>query len=206
MAGDYVEVFLRKRKCFISGSLPVIWRCSLSSRFPKCAASKRKKTSCRRTPTLLLVGTLVCTWIGSGSLFGSAGLGFRSGFSALWFSAGAGVGIAIVYFLAYRVRRIAQYTLSDILETRYNKWARLLGTLAIIIAYLTISACRCCSPRLAGGNRCKLCRQIISRFSVTTTRCGRSAFFFPRFFCCWAKAACSKNFFPPKMSVPRAGR
>ncbi|MGH7599950.1 MAG: sodium:solute symporter family protein [bacterium] len=93
----------------------------------------------RKTPTLLLVGTLVCTWIGSGSLFGSAGLGFRSGFSALWFSAGAWVGIAIVYFLAHRVRRIAQYTLSDILETRYNQWARLLGTLTIIIAYLTIA-------------------------------------------------------------------
>jgi SSS family solute:Na+ symporter/sodium/proline symporter len=93
----------------------------------------------RKTPTLLLVGTLVCTWIGSGSLFGGAGLAFRMGFSELWMSAGAWVGIAIVYFLAHRVRRIAQYTVPDILETRYNKWARILGTLAIVIAYLTIA-------------------------------------------------------------------
>lgn len=93
----------------------------------------------RKTPWLLLVGTLVCTWIGSGSLFGGAGLAFRMGFSELWMSAGAWVGIAIVYFLAHRVRRIAQYTVSDILETRYNKWARILGTLSIIIAYLTIA-------------------------------------------------------------------
>jgi SSS family solute:Na+ symporter/sodium/proline symporter len=93
----------------------------------------------RSTPWLLLVGTLVCTWIGSGSLFGGAGLAFRMGFSQLWMSAGAWVGIAVVYFLAHRVRRIAQYTLSDILETRYNHWARILGTLSIIIAYLTIA-------------------------------------------------------------------
>lgn len=93
----------------------------------------------RRVPWYLLVGTLVSTWIGSGSLFGGAGRAFREGFSALWMSAGAWIGIAIVYFLAGRVRRIAQYTVPDILETRYHPAARLLGSLAIIIAYLTIA-------------------------------------------------------------------
>ena len=94
----------------------------------------------RKVPAMFLVGTLVCTWIGSGSLFGGAGRAFRNGFSALWMSAGAWVGIAIVYFLAHRVRRIAQYTVSDILETRYTATARLLGSLAIVIAYLTIAS------------------------------------------------------------------
>lgn len=93
----------------------------------------------RTVPWYFLVGTLVCTWIGSGSLFAGAGRGFREGFSALWMSAGAWVGIAIVYFLAGRVRRIAQYTVPDILETRYHPAARLLGTVAIVIAYLTIA-------------------------------------------------------------------
>lgn len=93
----------------------------------------------RKTSALFLVGTLVCTWIGSGSLFGGAGLAFRMGLSELWMSAGAWVGIALVYFLAHRVRRISQYTVSDILEKRYNAAARLFGTSAIIIAYLTIA-------------------------------------------------------------------
>jgi len=93
----------------------------------------------RKTPTWLLVGTLICTWIGSGSLFGGAGLAFRMGFSELWMSAGAWVAIAIVYFLAHRVRRISQYTISDILERRYNATARVFGTSAVIIAYLTIA-------------------------------------------------------------------
>ncbi len=102
----------------------------------------------RNVPWHLLVGTLVCTWIGSGSLFGGAGRAFREGFSALWMSAGAWVGIVVVYFLAGRVRRIAQYTVPDILEIRYHPAARLLGTLAIIIAYLTIA-----SYQFIGGGR-----------------------------------------------------
>lgn len=93
----------------------------------------------RGVTATFLVGTLVCTWIGSGSLFGGAGRAFRQGFSALWMSAGAWLGLAIVYYLAPRVRRIAQYTVPDILETRYNAASRVLGTIAIVIAYMTIA-------------------------------------------------------------------
>ena len=93
----------------------------------------------RGVPVYLLVGTLICTWIGSGSLFGTAGLTFRTGFSELWFSAGAWIGIVLVYFIAARVRKIAKYTLTDLLETRYNHAARLLGTITIIVAYMVIA-------------------------------------------------------------------
>ncbi len=93
----------------------------------------------RGVTATFLVGTLVCTWIGSGSLFGGAGRAFRNGFSALWMSAGAWIGLLIVYWLAPRVRKIAQFTVPDILETRYNAMSRVLGTIAIIIAYLTIA-------------------------------------------------------------------
>jgi SSS family solute:Na+ symporter/sodium/proline symporter len=93
----------------------------------------------RKVSTWYLVGTLVCTWIGSGSLFGGAGLAFREGLGDLWMSAGAWVGILIVYFLAHRVRRIAQYTVADILEKRYTPAARLLGTTAVIVAYTAIA-------------------------------------------------------------------
>ncbi len=92
----------------------------------------------RTVPTYKLVGTLLCTWIGSGSLLAGAGLAARVGLSELWMAAGAWVGIILVFFLAARVRRIAQYTVPDILELRYNKWARILGTMVIVIAYTTI--------------------------------------------------------------------
>ena len=94
----------------------------------------------RTVPVALLVGTLVCTWIGSGSLFGGAGLAFRDGIAELWFSFGGWVGLAVAFFIAGRVRRIAQYTVPDLLEQRYNATARILGTIATILAYVTIAA------------------------------------------------------------------
>jgi SSS family solute:Na+ symporter/sodium/proline symporter len=94
----------------------------------------------RSLPASVLVFTLLSTWIGSGSLFAGAGLGYRNGFSALWQSAGAWVGIALIYFIAPRVRRIAQYTVPDILELRYGPAARVLGSITIVLAYTTIAA------------------------------------------------------------------
>lgn len=94
----------------------------------------------RSVPVALLVGTLVCTWIGSGSLFGGAGLAYRVGIAELWFSFGGWLGLVVAFFIAARVRRIAQYTVPDLLEQRYNSTARVLGTLAVILAYVTIAA------------------------------------------------------------------
>ncbi len=92
----------------------------------------------RSVSTARLVGTLLCTWMGSGSLLAGAGLAANVGFSELWMAAGAWIGIIIVFFLAGRVRRIAEFTVPDILELRYNKWARIFGTIVIVIAYTTI--------------------------------------------------------------------
>jgi SSS family solute:Na+ symporter/sodium/proline symporter len=93
----------------------------------------------RTVSTWFLVGTLVCTWVGSGSLFGGAGLAFREGIGDLWMSAGAWAGILIVYFLAHRVRRIAQFTVADLLEKRYTPLARVLGTVTVTVAYMAIA-------------------------------------------------------------------
>ncbi|HEX9853084.1 MAG TPA: sodium:solute symporter family protein [Woeseiaceae bacterium] len=113
----------------------------------------------RQVPVYMLVATLVCTWIGSGSLFGTAGLTFRTGISELWFSAGAWVGILIVYLIAARVRRIARYTLTDLLEKRYSQLAKVLGTITIIIAYMVIAG-----YQFKGGGRFI---SILSEGSVT---------------------------------------
>jgi SSS family solute:Na+ symporter/sodium/proline symporter len=94
----------------------------------------------RSLPAHVLLFTLLSTWIGSGSLFAGAGLGYRIGLPGLWQSAGAWVGIAIVFFIAARVRRIAQYTVPDILDLRYGPLARVLGTVTIVVAYTTIAA------------------------------------------------------------------
>lgn len=85
-----------------------------------------------------MVFTLVCTWIGSGTFIAGAEYAAKAGWSSLWLPAGAWVGIAVIYFLAAKIRGFGQYTVGDILEVRYGKYARLFGAIALIIAFTTI--------------------------------------------------------------------
>ena len=86
----------------------------------------------------ILVGTLLASWIGSGDIFSVSDLSYNHGYSSLIGSSGGWLGIIIVFFIAGRVRRFGQFTVPDILEARYNKWARILATITTIIAYVTI--------------------------------------------------------------------
>ncbi|MDO8835867.1 MAG: sodium:solute symporter family protein [Vicinamibacterales bacterium] len=87
-----------------------------------------------------MVFTLVCTWIGSGTFIAGAEYASYAGWSAIWQPAGAFLGIAIIYFVAAKIRTFGQYTVGDILEVRYGKFARLFGAIALIIAFTTIVA------------------------------------------------------------------
>ena len=86
----------------------------------------------------VLVGTLLASWIGSGDIFSVSDLSYNHGYSSLIGSSGGWLGIIIVFFIAGRVRRFGQFTVPDILEARYNKWARILATITTIIAFVTI--------------------------------------------------------------------
>ena len=92
----------------------------------------------RRLPWFILVGTLLATWIGNGSLFGGVGLGYRNGLAGLWSSCGAWLGIVLVYTIAGRVRNFGQVTVPDIFQSRYGSLSGLLATVTTAIAYLTI--------------------------------------------------------------------
>ena len=92
----------------------------------------------RKLSAKVLVGTLLATWIGSGSIFAGAGLAYDKGFSALWFDVGVWAAIVVLYLIAGKVRRLGQFTVPDILEARYNQVARILGTLVTITAYTAI--------------------------------------------------------------------
>ena len=92
----------------------------------------------RTLPWYVLVGTLLATWMGSGSLFSGAGLGYRNGLAGLWSSAGAWLGIALIYFITKRIRNFGKVTVPDIFEARYGKIASILATATTVIAYVTI--------------------------------------------------------------------
>jgi solute:Na+ symporter, SSS family len=94
----------------------------------------------RSLPAFVLVLTLLTSWIGAGSLFAGAENAYKNGFAALWQPAGGWLGLLLIYFIAPRARKFAQFTLPDLLEARYNQTARVLGTLAILFAYVGITS------------------------------------------------------------------
>lgn len=92
----------------------------------------------RRLKTSVMVFTLICTWIGSGTFIAGAEFAAKAGFSALWMAAGAWVGIILIYFLAGKIQSFGQYTIGDILEERYGPVARVIGAIALIISFTVI--------------------------------------------------------------------
>ena len=100
----------------------------------------------RSLPAFVLVFTLLSSWIGSGSLLGGAENAYRHGFPALWQAGGGWAGLLLIYFIAPRARKFAQFTIPDLLEARYNQAARVLGVIAVLFAYTAIT-----SYQLTGG-------------------------------------------------------
>src|SRR5579863_5103101 len=94
----------------------------------------------RSLPAFVLVLTLLTSWIGAGSLFAGAENAYKNGFAALWQPAGGWLGLLLIYFIAPRARKFAQFTLPDLLEVRYNQAARVLGTIAILFAFTAITS------------------------------------------------------------------
>ena len=92
----------------------------------------------RRLSVPILVATLLCSWIGAGSLFAGAEFAFEEGLASLWLPAGGWAFLVVIYFLAGRARKFAQFTIPDLLETRYGTGARVMGTLCIIVSYTAI--------------------------------------------------------------------
>src|SRR6202000_2938203 len=100
----------------------------------------------RSLPAVVLIFTLLSSWIGSGSLLAGAENAYKHGFPALWQAAGGWAGLLLIYFIAPRARKFAQFTIPDLLEARYNQTARVLGVIAILFAYTAIT-----SYQLIGG-------------------------------------------------------
>ena len=94
----------------------------------------------RSLPAFVLVFTLLSSWIGSGSLLGGAENAYRHGFAALWQGSGGWSGLLLIYFIAPRARKFAQFTIPDLLEARYNQTARVLGVIAILFTYTAITS------------------------------------------------------------------
>ncbi len=94
----------------------------------------------RSLPAFVLIFTLLSSWIGSGSLLAGAENAYKHGFPALWQAAGGWAGLLLIYFIAPRARKFAQFTIPDLLEARYNQTARILGVIAVLFTYTAITS------------------------------------------------------------------
>src|SRR6266853_1667954 len=94
----------------------------------------------RKLPWPVLVFTLFSSGIGAGSLLAGGKKAYKNGFAALWQPAGGWAGLTVIALIAGRARRFAQFTVPDLLETRYNATARVMATIAIVISYTIITS------------------------------------------------------------------
>ena len=86
----------------------------------------------------VLTGTLLATWIGTGSVFGNAQKAFEDGLAAWILPLSSATGIVVLVLLAARLRGSERFTIQDILEERFGVTARILGTLVLLAGYLII--------------------------------------------------------------------
>ncbi|MFT5284618.1 MAG: SSS family solute:Na+ symporter [Planctomycetota bacterium] len=92
----------------------------------------------RGLSTFVLIGTLLATWIGTGSIFGNAQKTFDVGMAGFLLPISGAFGIIALYFLAQRIRRFGQFTIQDILEARFGAATRVMGTITLVLAYVII--------------------------------------------------------------------
>ena len=103
----------------------------------------------RNLPRPVMIGTLLATWVGSGTIIGGASFAYTYGpLASIFFLAGTPVGIIVLYFVAKRVRRQATYTVPELLEQRYGVAVRLIAAVITILAYTGIVA-----YQFTGGGR-----------------------------------------------------
>lgn len=90
----------------------------------------------------LVFSTFLAANIGSGSIIGAAGLGYRDGISAWWWVGSAGLGsLLLALWIGPRIWRVATqnglYTAGDYLEHRYGPSVR--ATIAALLWVVTLS-------------------------------------------------------------------
>ncbi|MDR3279561.1 MAG: sodium:solute symporter family protein [Synergistaceae bacterium] len=93
----------------------------------------------RELPRIVLVGTLLATWFGGGTVVGGANFVYTYGpWAGFLFFIGAPVGALILIWLGPKIRELAKYTVPEILERTYGPTTRLFSTICILLAYTGI--------------------------------------------------------------------
>src|SRR5699024_5929231 len=89
---------------------------------------------------IVLMGTLLATWVGSGSVTGGQNsLAYSFGiWPALMSTVPSLIGIGTIYLISSKIKHYGKYTVAEILEVKYGRWASVLAALIIILAFVGI--------------------------------------------------------------------
>lgn len=87
----------------------------------------------RRLGPAIFIGTLSAVVLGGASTIGSAGLGYENGISGMWLVFMIGLGIiGVSLLLSTRLSKLGVLSVSEMLELRYGRAARLIS--AVVVA------------------------------------------------------------------------
>jgi solute:Na+ symporter, SSS family len=86
----------------------------------------------------ILCGTLVATWIGTGSIFSNAEFTYENGLIGMFLPISGAIGMLLLAWVAPRVRDLPAASVPQILGLRFGKGAQKLGAVALLGAYLII--------------------------------------------------------------------
>ena len=89
---------------------------------------------------IVLMGTLLATWVGSGSVTGGQNsLAYSFGiWPALMSTVPSLIGIGTIFLISSKIKHYGKYTVAEILEVKYGRWASVLAALIIILAFVGI--------------------------------------------------------------------
>ncbi|EMR06642.1 Propionate transporter [Bhargavaea cecembensis DSE10] len=95
----------------------------------------------RSLPLWIVIGTLLATFVGSGTVVGGASFIYQYGpFAAIFNLSGGFVGAFILYLIASKVRQSEMYTVPQLLEKRFGTATRVIASIFILLAYVGITA------------------------------------------------------------------
>lgn len=88
----------------------------------------------------VLMGTLISTWCGSGTITGGPNsMAYSFGiWPALLMIIPNLIGLGVMYLIATKIREYGKFTIAEVLEVKYGPTARLIAGIIIILAYVGI--------------------------------------------------------------------
>lgn len=94
----------------------------------------------RNIPTLVLAGTLIASWLGSGTVVGYASRVYYFGLGGVWYAVACVFSILYFYLIIGRIHMVPARTTPEMIEQRYGGQARKWAVLPVFLGQATIAA------------------------------------------------------------------